>query len=523
MKILMLYPNLDAPFGTNHGIAALAGVLKAHGHEFELWHVCEKYRPVPTSAEILEHVRATAPDLIGFSVLSQQYDWACEKSRDLRRALPDLPQVIGGVHCTMVPDEVHRSRLFDYVCVGEGEYALLALMDALERGEPTDRIPNLRLWKGDEPVVNPVAPFPDLKTLPRLDYDVFDMEAVLAHTRGWMGILTSRGCPYKCTYCFNLEIVDQYVQDGAARGVKEFLRFFPIDTMMQELQDLTRRYPQIRTFIFDDDLFTLNRKYVQDFCAAYRAAGVGRPFVVNGHVQCFDAGSARALKEAGCRIVKFGLESGSDRVRREVLHRFMTNDDIVRSFEAAHAYDLHTSAFVMFGLPHETRDEILETLDLCAKVKMGRFRWAIFFPFPGTAGYEIAKPLIDESRMHGLGNYFDGSCLRFGEEHDLFLAKLGKLCNWWVNARSDWPCAPIYQELVAEVEAMDRATFERRKDELVAYDRELSDELMAKDLTHYAIRYSNVMGVRSDFIRWEQEEMEGRPDVEAVTYTLDQS
>jgi hypothetical protein len=165
----------------------------------------------------------------------------------------------------------------------------------------------------------------------------------------------------------------------------------------------------------------------------------------------------------------------------------------------------------------------METLELCARVKMGRFRWAIFFPFPGTAGYEIAKPLIDESKMQGLGNYFDGSCLRFGEEHDLFLAKLGKLCNWWVNSLTDWPSADLYRELVQEVEAMDRPTWERRKAELVAHDRELSDELMEKDIPHYTIRYSHVMGVRSDFIKWERGVMEGRPGVEAVTYTLDQS
>ena len=129
----------------------------------------------------------------------------------------------------------------------------------------------------------------------------------------------------------------------------------------------------------------------------------------------------------------------------------------------------------------------------------------------------------DESKMKGLGNYFDGSCLNFSAEHDLFIEKLGKLCNWWVNSLTDWPSAPIYEELVREVEAMDKPTWDRRKAELVKYDRVLSDELMSKDITHYTIRYSNVMGVRSDFIRWEQNQMAGRPGLEAVTYTLDES
>ena len=132
MKILMIYPQIDAPLGTNHGIASLAGVLHANGHELDLMHVSEKYKPVPSSQEIIDHINETKPGLVGFSVMSQQYEWVEEKSKDIRKAMPDFVQVIGGVHCTMVPDDVHKSKLFDYVCVGEGDWALMELMDALE-------------------------------------------------------------------------------------------------------------------------------------------------------------------------------------------------------------------------------------------------------------------------------------------------------------------------------------------------------------------------------------------------------
>jgi len=523
MKILMIYPQIDAPLGTNHGIASLAGVLHAIGHEMDLMHVSEKYRPVPSSAEIIEYIRKTNPGLVGFSVMSQQYDWVVEQSKAIREAMPDLVQTIGGVHCTMVPDEVHKSRLFDYVCVGEGDWALLELMNALENGERPHTLSNFRSWLGDVPVSNPVAPFPDLAKLPPLDYNVFDMKAVMSETRGWMGILTSRGCPYKCTYCFNIEIVDQYIADGAAKNVKDFLRHFPVDVMMADLKQLLKENPEINTFIFDDDLFTLNTDYVVEFCEAYKKHQVGIPFVVNGHVNCFEERAAKALSEAGCIIVKFGLESGSPRVRREILRRYMSNDQIERSFAAAHTYNLHSSAFIMFGLPYESREEIMETIRLCARVKMGRFRWALFFPFKGTAGYEIAKPLIDESKIAGQGNYFDGTCLKFGEGHDLFLDKLSKLCNWYVNAETDWECASIYRNLVDKVEAMDEETWLRERDDLVAYDRDLSEELMAKDQIHYTIRYSNVMGVRSDYIKQERELMAAGKKDEAVAYTLDQS
>jgi radical SAM superfamily enzyme YgiQ (UPF0313 family) len=210
-------------------------------------------------------------------------------------------------------------------------------------------------------------------------------------------------------------------------------------------------------------------------------------------------------------------------VRKEVLYRYMTNLQIEEMTRIAHKYGLHTSAFVMFGLPHETREEIYETLRLCAKVKMGRFRWAIFYPFPGTAGYTIADRanLIDWDRWANMGNYFDASCLKFGAEHDLFLEKLAALCPWYVNALSDWECSRTYTELVRDVEAMDRETFRRERAALVRRDRELSEELMRLGVPHYSIRYSHVMGVRSDFVAWERRLERSSREEQAVVYTLD--
>lgn len=522
MRVLFIYPMIDAPPGVNHGLIALSGVLKHAGHETRLIHANESLGPLPTHDQILAQIRDWKPGLLAFSVMSQQYPWAVEVVKACKAAFPSVPTVVGGVHVTMVPEEVTAQNHFDYVCVGEGEYALLELVNRLEKGEDTARIPNLRMIRDGKTLVNPVAPFPDLNTLPALDYDLFDVPHVVKVKKGWMGLLTSRGCPYKCTYCFNKEIVDQYMADGAVKRAKEFLRTYPIDRILDEIRMLKRKTPGIRTLIFDDDLFTLNKQYVKDFCRAYKESGIRIPFVVNAHVQQFDEEIAKALKEAGCLILKYGLESGSDRVRREILWRPMSNVRIAKSFEAAHAQDLHTSAFIMFGLPTETRDEIFETIDLCAQVKMGRFRWAIFFPFPGTAGYTIAKDkdLIDHEKMKGMGNYFDGSCLKFSPEHDLFLEKLARFFHWYVNARTDWPTAPMYEKMVARLEAMDRASWEAAKRDLVAEDRELSNELLAKDLTHYSVRYSHVMGVRSDFVKWERKALAaaGVPS----DYTLDQ-
>jgi len=201
----------------------------------------------------------------------------------------------------------------------------------------------------------------------------------------------------------------------------------------------------------------------------------------------------------------------------------MSNDAIERALAAAHAHDLHTSTFIMFGLPTETRAEVMETLELCARVKMGRFRWALFFPFPGTKGYEIARKLdlIDDDKMRRLGNYFDGTCLRFGPEHDLWLDKVGKVCHWWVNALSDWPSAPLYRRLVDEIESLDEAAWRARKEGIVEEDHEISRQLLEKGIPHYSIQYSHVMAVRSDFILEERERLRRFAEATPLSYTLD--
>jgi hypothetical protein len=154
---------------------------------------------------------------------------------------------------------------------------------------------------------------------------------------------------------------------------------------------------------------------------------------------------------------------------------------------------------------------------------MGRFRWAVFFPFVGTAAHKISTDLdlIDHDKMGKMGNYFDGSCLKFGDAHDLYLVKLSKFFHWYVNERTDWPTADTYRRLVAEIEPMDRATFEAEYPRLRKLDREMSDEFIEKDLTHYTQRYSHVMGVRSDFVKWERERIRRFAGAKYTSYTLD--
>ncbi len=501
MKILFIYPNLYAQIGFNYGVGYLSSFLKSRGHETALLNINDRLGYPLDLDRILRDVKRFGPDFIAFSVVTNQYQYTLQIAEKLREVL-SVPLSIGGVHATMAPEETLQTGLFDFLCVGEGELALVDLADALENGKDVNHIPNI--WHYDRGTIhaNPVRPFISLEDIPPIDYDIFDFQKMIDAKDGWVGVMASRGCPFRCNYCFNHRIVDIYHKDtGVNVRDLHYLRQYPVEMIIDDLKKLLSRYKNIRMFIFDDDLFTMNRNYVFEFCRQYKKA-IEVPFVCNAHVRVFDEETAKNLKEAGCAIVKFGLESGSDRIRRKILNRPMRNEDIIHAFKMADKYGIHTSAFVMIGLPHETIDDLMLTIKLLGTIKPGRFRWSIFFPFIGTKAYNIAKDggFIDWEKMKNLANFTDASCLDFGEAHNLLIDKLAKAYPWFVNAQTNLPVARLYEGLTQMVLAMGRPAWEKVRDTMRALDKDLSDSLTAPEARHYAIRFNPFMGVRSDWM-----------------------
>jgi hypothetical protein len=274
---------------------------------------------------------------------------------------------------------------------------------------------------------------------------------------------------------------------------------------MAEIEYLQENFENISMFILDDDLFTFYRPYVEEFCENYKKISA-LPFVVNAHVGFFDEERARCLAGAGCKIVKFGVESGSERIRSRILQRRMKNERIIRAIDTAHRHGLHTSVFLMIGLPDETPDDVMATIRLMAEAKPGRYRWSFFFPFPGTKAYEISREggFIDFDKMADLENFTDASCLKFGRGHDLFLKKVGQVMPWFVNAYSDLAVADFYRNKIEEILALDETSWQARAPHLEQEDREISSRFVRQGLSHYAIKYNRFMGVLSDYFTTEE-------------------
>ncbi|MDY6863154.1 MAG: radical SAM protein [Thermodesulfobacteriota bacterium] len=498
-KILFIYPNLNTQVGFNYGLAYISGVLKKAGHETRLLNINEDLGYPLDFSRIKSDIISFSPDLIGFSALTNQFNYIEEIARKIKGTFK-IPIICGGIHATMDPEGVLNTGLFDYVCVGEGEYALLELLESLKKGIPSYNIPNIWYRTKGEIIKNKVRPFVDLNSLPFKDYELFDFQNIIKAKNGWVGLMTSRGCPFRCSYCFNHQMVNIYKKDlgikSESKGLN-YMRRHPLKEIISEIKYLKEHYQGIKTFIFDDDLFTLNKDYIIKFCEAY-ANNFDIPFVVNAHVKVFDREIAGHLKEAGCQIVKFGLESGSERLRRKILNRQMTNREILEAFNNAHEFNLHSSAFVIIGFPYEERKDLLATIKLLSQIKPGRFRWSIFFPYINTEAYNISKKggFIDFKKMESLSNFTDWSCLKFSPYHDLFIKKLKMALHWYVNGLSDFPSSSTYKKLVEEIENMDLEMWERFSKDLFIKDEKISSSLQKVGKEHYAIKYNDFMAVK---------------------------
>ena len=500
MRILFLYPSTDSQVGFNYGVAHMAGLLKRAGHEVAFWQLCEEIEPLPTEQEFLQRIDREKPDVLAFSVVTNQWAYAQTLARWARSKFA-IPFIIGGVHALANAEAILETGLFDYVFRGECENAFLEFVDRLERGRSVEEVPNLACQRNGKVRVNPVGPLPELTMLPSKDYESMNFQRLIDAKRGWVGLMASRGCPFSCTYCFNHVMVESYRKDlGCSFKELGYIRRFDVGQMIDEIRYLLTNYRNIRMFIFDDDLFTFDKAYVREFCEAYRKV-TDIPFVVNAHVGFFDDECAGYLAAANCRIVKFGVESGSPKVRRAILNRHMSNDSIVEAIASVERHGMHSSVFIIIGFPHEGREDVLDTVRLLGRATPGRFRWTFFFPFPGTRAHEISVEggYINAEKMERLSNFTDESCLEFDPDHDLLLRKIGRIMPWFVNAHSDLPVAGFYRDKVEALLRMDEAQWRQAAPALREQDAEFSHQFCEQGASHYAIKYNRFMGVISDY------------------------
>jgi radical SAM superfamily enzyme YgiQ (UPF0313 family) len=388
MKVTFVYPDYfetqdihTEPQGRVYlGIGYLSASLKRAGHEVELVHLIE-----PTGrSELIELVSRTGPGMVAFSATSLQFSKVRAMSSWVKEEL-DVPTVCGGVHPTIAPEEALTAPGLDFICVGEGEEALVELCGALEAGGPVEEVGGIWGGSGGEAFRNPARPLvEDLDSLPFPDRGIFDPAMFARNQQKRLTMMASRGCPFNCSYCCN------HLQKTIYPNGEHYVRFRSPGNVVAEIEAVRAADPGIEQVRFDDDILTLDRKWFREFAALY-AERVGLPFICNARVDLLNEEMVRLMADAGCVTVAMGVESGSAWLRKNVLERGIDDDRIVRAFSLCHRYGITTVSLNMTGFPHETVSMALETVKMNSRIEPGAAQVAALCPFPNTKIYEVCE------------------------------------------------------------------------------------------------------------------------------------
>ena len=350
----------------NLGPMYLSSMARRQGHEVGLL--------IEDRSTDISGIRAFAPDLIAFSVTTGTHPWALQRARAIREQL-DCPIIIGGPHATYFP-EVIEDDAVDFACRGEGERAFCRLLDALDQKTPPDAIPNLWVKSNQTLIRNDVGDLiEDLDSLPFPDRDLYYRYRYLRDNEN-KSFMTSRGCPYCCAYC-SINTLRQIYQ-----GKGTFVRFHSPERVIAEITEVRDRYG-LRSVIFQDDTFILNTDRLMRLLELY-ARKLRIPFVCHVRADLMTADIARALKEAGCHSVDFGLESGDQKLRSDVLGKTVTDDHIIKAADCLHAEGIRFRTTNMLGLPHETLEQALSTVLLNQRIRTDFPSASIYQPYPRT-------------------------------------------------------------------------------------------------------------------------------------------
>jgi anaerobic magnesium-protoporphyrin IX monomethyl ester cyclase len=394
MNVLFIHSEQD-PFSENRpmetfermqfGISYISSVLKEAGHRTKLAVLSQKTIP-----RVDEYVRKFSPGLVCFTSVYTEYHIITQVAARVKKAFPEIFTVIGGPHASLRPEECLED-VFDAVCVGEGEYATLELVEQLESGHYPSGIPNLYIKKPDGKVErNETRPFlEDLESLPFPDREMW--LPWVANTYSRPSVLLGRGCPFRCTYCCNHAL--RRVAEG------QYVRLRSPSHIIAELTAMKEDNPYIEHIYLEVETLGVDMEWALELCAKLRDLNskleipiiYGTNLRVTPNVDYNDLFAA--LKEANFLFLNIGLESGSERLRKEVLKRRYSNRDIEQTVEMARKYGLQLGFYNLIGLPGETKADFRETVRMNRVCQPDWFLLAVFFPYPGTELHETCREM----------------------------------------------------------------------------------------------------------------------------------
>jgi len=392
-KVLFLTKNIR---DQRYGLLALAAYLKERGHVLDYIYVSddsyvealgsEAGRAMSsdhvTVEDVIERIAEFKPDYLAVTAMTGEMKFLLRVLEKIKKVYPDLYVVLGGPHATFSATQIVKNPLIDAVCRGEGEEAFAEFLDVHPDGDYLS-VKNFAYYIDDKLVTNPFRPLMEMDSLPIPDYDFIPRTI-----KDKFVVFASRNCPYSCTYCFNREYRRLYQEDGAT----SVYNTMSVDRFMRELKYLKERY-DFEYFYFQDDVFPIAKKWLAEFAERYPKE-IGLPFHVGLNPVMIREEIVVLLKKAGLRSLNMAVESGSERVRKNVMDRPpATNEEIVEVCLLLKKHGIYINTQNIIMSPTETLEEAKMTLELNIAGKVDNAVIGKFQPYPGTRMGKYAEEL----------------------------------------------------------------------------------------------------------------------------------
>jgi anaerobic magnesium-protoporphyrin IX monomethyl ester cyclase len=382
MKILLLLPRVEPNTNPPLGLGYIAAFLRKSGRDVEILDPTFEGRDYA-----FERLSKIDYDVLGVSAYTMNFNLGLEFARFAKSKNNRCSVLFGGVHPSILYEEVIKEEAIDFVAVGEGEETTLELMEALERGDPLEKVGGLVFKREGKPKMNsPRKLISNLDTLPFPARDLLPMKHYLKANFGrsaWAvkqpatSIVTSRGCPFHCTYC------SSHLMFGRRT------RYRSVPNIVDEIERLVADY-RIKGLSIVDDTFIISKRQIYEFAEEIKRRDIRIEFICNGRVDIIDQDVLRALKGVGCVGIAFGVESGSQTILDQVLKKGISLEQVRHAFRWAYEVGIPTDAYFMIGIPGETERDVRETIRFSKTLKASAANFAITIPMPGTELFDLA-------------------------------------------------------------------------------------------------------------------------------------